>query len=168
LTTGASLIIGDGVKRRFARLAIVFVPAVVLGACVSQNGPTTTYTAYRLTCCSQTDIEAPWRPGTTFDLHLIPTSDQVTTVNPIHAVRITGILSGPFADVATLKQGGRGPNQVAGASVSFDDRVSQSSDSVMTFVLPAGLPVGLYSLNLRWDFGGQSSDDSGTVVRVGS
>jgi len=153
--------------RRFASVLIPLLPALMLAGCVGPSAQTTTYTSYGLTCCTAGDVDMLWRPGSTVDLHLIPMSSQVTTVNPTHHVRITGLLSGPFADVATLKQGREGADKVTGSPVVFDDREVPSSDSVITFLLPANLPSGLYNLDVNTDFGDGGSAGGASIVRVG-
>ena len=158
-------IIGIAVRPVLSAALIAMTAAVLLIAC----GPSATrYMAYQLTCCTQTDIERIWQPGTAVDLHWIATSSEVTTVNPSHRVVITGALSGPFADVSTLKQGKTAAtNSVTGSTVTFDNRVPPAVNTVMSFDLPADLPAGLYNLSMAWDFGAGDSASAASVVRVG-
>jgi hypothetical protein len=148
-------------------LGLAILLALGLTACISPSGETTTYTSYRLTCCTATDIDTAWRPGTTVDLHLIPTTSQVTTVNPTHRVGITAVLSGPYANAERLKQGGAAPNNVGGSPLMFDDRTPPSLDTAITFALPSSLPAGLYNLDVNTTFGDGSSADGGSIVQVG-
>ena len=154
-------------RRPVGRGLLALLPVLALTACAGSVNPPTTYTAYQLTCCTHADIESPWQPGTTVDLHLISTTSEVTTVKPSHRVRITAKVSGPFKDAATLKQGGKASAEVSGSPVVFDDRVDPSSAAVIQFSLPADLPPGLYNLDMSWDFGDGSSASSGSIVQVG-
>ena len=153
-------------RHRFALVLMAVLPAIALSAC-ARSTSATTYMAYQLTCCAAADINSPWTPGSTFDLHLLPTGPQViTTVNPSHHVRISGLLSGPYADAATLKKGGSVAAVISGSSFEFDDRAKPSGDAVITFALPADLPAGLYNLVLTWDLGDGSSSSASSIVQV--
>jgi hypothetical protein len=147
-------------------LAVLATPLLV--AACSIAGPTpTNYTAYQLTCCTQADIERDWQPGTSMNLHWIVQTAHVTTVNPTHRVVITAKLQGPHSDASNLKQSPAGGYDVSGSTITIDDRVPPSPETVMTFTLPAALPTGLYNLAIKWDLGDGSSAEGGSVVRVG-
>ncbi|HET7467870.1 MAG TPA: hypothetical protein VFL29_14525 [Candidatus Dormibacteraeota bacterium] len=154
-------------KHVIAVLLIGITVTALLTACGDVGSPATHYTAYRLTCCAQGDIERTWQPGTAVDLHWIPSTTEVTAVNPSHRVTITATLSGPYADVLTLKQGKTAAREVPGSTVTYDDRVAPAAGTVMTFLLPADLPPGLYNLETNWDFGAGDSASAGSVVQVG-
>jgi hypothetical protein len=116
---------------------------------------------YSLKCCTQADINRPWQPGTTVDLHWTVGSDnlldRVFDTNPIHKGFITAFLSGPS-----------GSSAVHGSVIAVDDRTRPSTTPVTTFVLPADLPPGNYDLVLIWDDGSGSTIDPRNIVRVGT
>ena len=140
---------------------------MVLGACYAP-GPTVTYTQYRLTCCTEADIDQVWHPGTMVELHWIVMSATTTTVNPTHKAVVTADLMGPFSVVAALKRAGDATHAVQGSIVTFDDRTPPPPDEVSTFLLPADLPPGYYRLNIKVAFGDGSSAGGASIVRVGA
>ena len=129
---------------------------------------------YGLTCCTQADINRPWRPwqpGTTVDLHWTVESESGANLldrvfdkfeNPTHKVFITALLSGPYSDLA-----GDHP-AVHGSVIAMDDRTRPSTTPVTTFVLPADLPPGYYDLILIWEDGNGGTGDPHNIVRVGT
>jgi hypothetical protein len=132
-------------------------------------GPTpVTYTAYGLTCCTQADVEQLWQPGTEVDLHWIVETATRTTVNPTHKFAVVAVLTGPYADVATLKQAKGATHVVQGSVVMMDDRMAPPQPRVTIFLLPADLPSGYYNLETKVDFGDGSSAGGGSIVRVGT
>jgi hypothetical protein len=155
------------VKRLIGFASGLCMAGMVLGAC-DAPGPTVTYTQYRLTCCTQADIDQVWHPGTMVELHWIVMSATTTTVNPTHKAVVSAALMGPFSDVAALKRAGGATHAVQGSIVTFDDRTPPLPDEVSTFLLPADLPPGYYQLNIKVDFGDGSSAGGGSIVRVGA
>jgi hypothetical protein len=96
------------------------------------------------------------------------------TKNPTHKVFITALLSGPYSDLAGLKQiirtdfpTGDHP-AVHGSVIAMDDRTRPSTTPVTTFVLPADLPPGYYDLTLIWEDGNGGTGDPHNIVRVGT
>ena len=154
-------------RLRLARLVVVLMPAVVLSGCVGTTSQAM-YMSYRLTCCLASDIETAWTPGTSVELHLVAAPPEVTTANGSHTVRISAVLSGPYADADALKAGGAVANAIDGYPVVYDDRTPPPDNSVITFVLPADLGAGLYNLVVTSDLGRGSSISSATIVHVGS
>lgn len=144
------------------------MPVALLAACDLAGPKAVTYTGYYLTCCTQADIDQPWRPGTTVELNWIVESVSRTTVNPTHKVVATAALTGPYSDVATLKHASGATYTVQGSAVVIDDRTPPRTTPVTTFALPAHLPPGYYNLNLKWDFGDGSLTESSSIVNVGA
>ena len=141
--------------------------ALLLVAACGVTGPNpVTYTAYQLTCCTQADVEQLWQPGTEVDLHWTVESGTKTTVNPTHKVVVVVTLTGPYADVVTLKQAKGGTHVVQGSVITMDDRVPPAEPAVSIFLLPADLPPGYYNLAFNTDFGGGNSAGGASVVRV--
>jgi hypothetical protein len=127
-----------------------------------------TYNAYYLTCCTKADIDQLWQPGTEVDLHWIVEAGTRTTVNPTHKLVIAAGLTGPFSDIAALKQAKGATHAVQGSAVTIDDRVPPPEPEVSIFLLPADLPAGYYNLETKVDFGDGSSARGGTIIRVGT
>ena len=144
-----------------------------------------TDSTYSLTCCTQADINRPWQPGTNVDLHWTVESesganlllDRVFETNPTHKVSITALLSGPYSDLAGVKQNIQGGSplgdhpataDVHGSVIAMDDRTRPSTTPVTTFVLPADLPPGYYDLILLWEDGNGGTGDPTNIVRVGT
>jgi hypothetical protein len=145
------------------------VLALLLVVACGATGPNpVTYNAYQLTCCTQTDIDQVWQPGKEVDLHWTVESSTRTTVNPTHKVVIVVTLTGPYADVATLKQAKGGSHVVQGSVITMDDRVPPLVPEVTTFLLPGDLPAGYYKLSFKTDFGDGSSAGSASIVQVGT
>ncbi|HSP09756.1 MAG TPA: hypothetical protein VLU92_09200 [Candidatus Dormibacteraeota bacterium] len=145
----------------------VLLPLVFLAVC----GPApqaVTYTAYYLVCCTQAELDQPWRPGTTVELSWIVESVRRTTVNPTHKAVATGVLTGPYSDAPAPQSASGATHTVHGTTVAMDDRMAPSATPVATFVLPANVPPGYYNLNMRWDFGDGSLAESDSTVRVGA
>jgi hypothetical protein len=142
--------------------------AIVASACGMLGPDPVTYNAYYLTCCTKADIDHLWQPGTEVDLHWIVEAGTRTTVNPTHKLVVGAALTGPYSDVATLKQAKGATHAVQGSIVRIDDRVAPSEPEVSIFLLPADLPPGYYNLETKVDFGDGSSAGGGTIVRVGS
>src|SRR5229473_3226770 len=133
--------------------------ALLLVAACGVTGPNpVTYTAYQLTCCTQAGAEV--------DLHWTVESGTKTTVNPTHKVVVVVTLTGPYADVVTLKQAKGGTHVVQGSVITMDDRVPPAEPAVSIFLLPADLPPGYYNLAFNTDFGGGNSAGGASVVRV--
>lgn len=127
-----------------------------------------TYNAYQLTCCTKADIDQLWKPGTEVDLHWIVVTGTRTTVAPTHNLVIVASLTGPYNDVATLKQAKGAAHVVQGSVVTMDDRVPPMEPAVSTFLLPADLPSGYYNLSFKTDFGDGSSAGGASIIRVGT
>jgi hypothetical protein len=156
---------------------ILLLPATVLSVWLVPS--LVTDSTYGLTCCTQADINRAWQPGTTIDLHWTVESDnlfhRVFDKNPTHKVFITAQLSGPYSDLAGLKQiiltggaGAPGSATVNGSDIAMDDRTRPSTTPVTTFVLPADLPPGYYDLLLYWEDGNGGTGDPTIIVRVGT
>ncbi len=160
-------VIGE-MERLLRWTLVLLLPATLLTACGLPGPKAVTYTGYYLTCCTQADIDQPWKPGTTVELHWIVESFSRTTVNPTHKAVATAVLTGPYSDVPTLKHASGATHSVKGSVIAMDDRTPPSTTPVTTFLLPPDLPPGYYNLNFKWDFGDGSSADSGSIVRVGT
>ena len=163
---------------------ILLLPATVLSVWLVPG--LVTDSPYSLTCCTQADINRPWQPGTTVDLHWTVESESVANLldrvfdkfeNPTHKVSITAFLSGPYSDLAGLKlaimtgapTGDHPPEAtVHGSVIAMDDRTRPSTTPVTTFVLPADLPPGYYDLTLLWVDQNGGTGDSTNIVRVGT
>ena len=148
---------------------ILLLPATVLSVWLVPG--LVTNSPYSLTCCTQADINRPWQPGTTVDLHWTVESDNLLDLvfdkNPTHKGFITALLSGPYSDPAGLSAGAAGSSAVHGSVIAMDDRMRPSTTPVTTFVLPADLPPGYYDLVLIWDDGTGDTIDPRNIVRVG-
>lgn len=169
---------------RVLRWALVLLlPATVLSVWLVPV--LVTDSPYSFTCCTQADINRPWQPGTTVDLHWTVEgqsesgADLLDRVfdkfeNPTHKVFITAFLSGPYSDLARLKQMIRtcpcpaGDHPVSGSVITMDDRTRPSTTPVTTFVLSADLPPGYYDLTLMWEDGNGGTADPHNIVRVGT
>ena len=162
---------------------ILLLPATVLSVWLVPG--LVTDSTYSLTCCTQADINRPWQPGTNVDLHWTVESesganlllDRVFETNPTHKVSITALLSGPYSDLAGVKQNIQGGSplgdhpataDVHGSVIAMDDRTRPSTTPVTTFVLPADLPPGYYDLILLWEDGNGGTGDPTNIVRVGT
>ena len=157
-------------------LGVALVSGAVLVFLVTDTG-------YDVTCCTHADIDRPWQPGTTVDLHWTVESDSSNVLdrvfdrfeNPTHKVSIRAVLSGPYSDRAAVNQaiqpGPAGDNPtvtVLGSVTPMDDRTRPSTTPVTKFVLPADLPAGYYDLTLLWEDGNGGTGDSSNIVRVGT
>ena len=162
------------------RLGLLLTVTVVFGSLLVFLG---TDTGYDVTCCTRADIDRPWQPGTTVELHWtvelnsfnVPDRVFDKFENPTHKVSITAFLSGPYSDPAAVNQamqpGSAGDIQAAtvqGSVTTLDDRTRPSTTPVTTFVLPADLPPGYYDLTLLWQDGNGGTGDSRNIVRVGT
>jgi hypothetical protein len=167
--------------RRVLRWTLVLLPATVLSVWLVPR--LVTESPYSLTCCTQADINRPWQPGTTVDLHWTVESQSGANLldrvfdkfeNPTHKVFVTAFLSGPYSDLAGLKQIIRtcpcpaGDHSVQGSVIAMDDRTRPPTTPVTTFVLPADLPPGYYDLTLIWEDANGGTGDSHNIVRVGT
>ena len=150
---------------RWAVLGLAF--AALLAGCGSFGPRPTTYMAYQLTCCSESDIDQIWRPGTTAQLHWIIQQAPTTTTNPSHKVTISTALTGPYSSVESLRASAVGLRTVSGSVTQFDDRIRPSTGVATNIVLPADLSPGFYRLDISWDLGDGSSAASYSVVQVG-
>jgi hypothetical protein len=161
-------------------LVLLLGVAVVSGALLAFL---VTDTGYDVTCCTQADIDRPWQPGTTVELHWTVETDSPNLPdrvfdrfeNPTHKVSITAVLSGPYSDRAAvnhaIQQGPTGDIPtvtVLGSVTAMDDRTRPSTAPVTTFVLPADLPAGYYDLTLLWEDGNGGIGDPRNIVRVGT
>jgi hypothetical protein len=165
------------VRRVLRWTLILLLPATVLSVWLVPG--LVTASTYSLTCCTLADINRPWQPGATVDLHWTVESDnllhRVFDKNPTHKVFITAQLSGPYSDLAGLKQiiltggaGAPGGATVHGSDIAMDDRTRPSTTPATTFVLPADLPPGYYDLILSWVDGNGGTGDPTNIVRVGT
>jgi hypothetical protein len=165
------------VRRVLRWTLILLLPATVLSVWLVPG--LVTDSPYSLTCCTQADINQPWQPGTTVDVHWTVRSDNLLDLvfdkNPPHKGFITALLSGPYSDLTGPKQnitvagaGAGGSSAVHGSVIAVDDRTRPSTTPVTTFVLPADLPPGDYDLVLIWDDGSGATIDPRNIVRVGT
>ncbi len=137
-------------------------------SCDATAAPQTdTYTVYQLTCCTKADTEQVWLPGTKVILHWGVQTVTRTVGQPSHAVTITAVLTGPFADPSALQQVSNASETVTGSIITSDPTLPPPTPPITTFVLPPTLPPGYYLLNLNWDYGGGPTG-ARTIVRVGA
>ncbi len=141
-------------------IGAVVATAILTGCSPSQ--PPATYSHYQYTCCDAADVQRVWHPGETLTMHWSPQSAQ-TTDSSTQMLTLTASLTGPYADVDSLKKGGAASISLKAAPVSASNGTHSSPVSVIA--LPAGLAPGLYNLTGTVASSGASSSGS-SIIQV--
>jgi hypothetical protein len=149
--------------RQPLRLVIGFaILTWLLGGCGGgQAGQT--YTRYSFSCCTADDVQG-WYPGKTVSLHWVAQNAGVSADNRDVPITLTATLTGPFADVTSLKGGAAPATTLSLPTLVADNRIPTTLTS--SFTLPADLAPGFYNLAFTDDYGNGNSWGGGSVVQV--
>ncbi|HXW88678.1 MAG TPA: hypothetical protein VEJ42_10495 [Streptosporangiaceae bacterium] len=147
----------------FAAVCVLTAGLVVAG-CAAAPGGTAGPPAF--TCCAASVTAQVWRPGqqirlTWTKLRVPQAAGQRTTLK--------AVLTGPYRSVAALKAAtanGSGRARVVDAAPVLQVPARPASAPVSIVSLPAGLPAGLYNLQLSASSDGVTAGWS-SVISVG-
>jgi hypothetical protein len=148
---------------RWLRAALGMLLTLVLAGCGSQS-VLPTYPSYKFTCCEGNELRQVWHPGQTVELRWSVAAGPLTSDTTEYPVVLSTALSGPFADVSSLKKAAVPFGPIAGPEVKTTNRTAVAP--VMSFTLPPDLPAGFYNLTIKQDFGGGNWWSSGSIVQV--
>lgn len=153
-------------RRACVAIAALAMAFLVAGCSNSTSSPSgVTYAVYRFTCCTSADIEQPWRPGKTVQLHWIVELAGQTSSSEPDQIALVAVLEGPYPDAATLKSGVAASRNLPAATTFTDDRSAVLP--ISNFELPADLPRGLYNLTLAVESARGNGTRSASVVSIG-
>jgi hypothetical protein len=139
---------------------------LILSACAEQPA---IYGAYSYSCCAETIGTTWFHAGQNLTLHWQQMPPYLTTNATPHPLVLSLSLTGPFANVDTLKlaisQGSKtaGVRTITATPVSANDRSVEAPASQLQ--LPVDLPPGFYNLVAQIVDAGQSSG-GGSIVKV--
>ena len=145
---------------------LIVVIGVVLSACAEQP---TIYGAHSYRCCAELAGTTWWHAGQTLRLHWQATPPHLTADATPHPIVLSLSLTGPFANVDTLKQaisqGSKpaGVRTITAARISANDRMVEAPASQLD--LPADLPPGFYNVATTAAEAGHSVDGS-AILKV--
>lgn len=149
---------------RFLLLAV----GLALSACFPYPDSVAIYGAHSYNCCAEIVGETSWHPGRYVTLHWGPTPPGQTTDPTRHPIVLSLSLTGPFANVETLKQaisqGSKpaGVRTITAAPVAANDKTVEMPASQL--YLPADLPAGFYNVGWQAAEGGNSIGGGAIVV----
>ncbi len=137
---------------------------LLVGTCLAgcSSGPPVTYPRYQYTCCDAADVQRVWHPGETLTMHWTATV-ALTTDSSTGTLTLTATLTGPYADVNSLKAGSAASTTLSAAPLSASNVTP--SILVSLIALPAGLAPGFYNLASAVTAPGGQSGGS-TIVQV--
>lgn len=145
-----------------AVLGMLLIPLVLAG-CGSQP-VLPMYPSYKFTCCEGNELRQVWHPGQTVELRWSVAAGPLTPDTTAYPVVISTALSGPFADVSSLKKAAAPSVPIAGPEIRTTNRTAVGP--VMSFTLPPDLAAGFYNLTMKQDYGGGNWWSSGSIVQV--
>lgn len=154
---------GDGVRIRF----LLFAVSLALSSCFPYADEVRIYAEHSYMCCVESLGTHWWYAGQNITLHWGPTPPARTTDPTRHPIVLTLSLTGPFANVDTLKQAtSQGTNPagvrtISAAPVTANDRLVESPASQL--YLPADLPPGFYNVAWQAAEGGNSLGGDGII-----
>ena len=132
--------------------------ALALEVCGPDENPDALYQ-----CCAATDVEGPWRVGTTQLVRWVPPIDAPE--QPVAAdMTLRASISGPFDTVAELKNS-EGVGRTSYVAPDVTTGMDQGAPPASVFTIPVDAPTGFYSLETSVTRGG-STLSSGSVVEV--
>jgi len=144
-------------------LICCLLPALVSCTKVAEP-PAATGPTY--SCCEKADVEREYRPGETLTVHWIVIEAKPSTSRPAQQVLLQANLTGPYADVATLKADDRQGSALLTLTAA-PVRPSGAPDErpVSLIAIPAGAGPGFYNLSITvTDPGG--SHGGASIIRV--
>jgi hypothetical protein len=150
-----------------AVLAATVVTSTV--ACSSQaptEAPTGTAAraTFSYTCCTAADIERVYHPGDVMSIHWIVQSGMPTSATQPTQVSLSVRLTGPYADISSLKERGvKGTSSISAAPIVTSDWVGGAPTSRL--VIPANASPGFYDLSTGTKSGGMTAGGA-SIVRV--
>jgi hypothetical protein len=171
------VLVPQRVRPIFPVALIAPLAGVLLAGCFSIGGsaaaPEVTYQTYSYTCCSAGLNATVWHPGQAIRVtwKAVP-QGRVPAANPA-GLTLTMLLTGPYADVSTLKSaisangsparpGGRAPAATAPA-IHTTDRAGGAPVSVL--MIPRDAAPGYYNLQFTVASGGGSMSGA-TIIQV--
>lgn len=153
---------------RALALGMTATAALTLSGCsqsASHDGAVTR-AAVTYSCCRAADITPVRHPGETVRVHWIVVADGPGSApSGAAGVTLSASLSGPYADVTTLKAtSSRAPGPAADADpVRTTDQAHAAP--VSTLVIPADAGSGFYNLTTTVD-DGAGTVSAGSIIRV--
>jgi hypothetical protein len=150
-------------------IALLAFGATLCGCARSASKATAPYATYQYSCCQAADIAPVRQAGVPMLVHWIATVALPAPARTVTPVTLAATLTGPFPDVAALKNvmsssHGRPPTIVAGTVQTTDQA---GGTPVSTLRLPSSTPAGFYDLTTTvTSAGGTASGHS--VIQVGA
>jgi len=150
-----------------AVLAATVVTSTV--ACSSQaptEAPTgaATRATFSYTCCTAADIDRVYHPGDVMSIHWIVQNGMPTSATQPTEVSLSVRLTGPYADISSLKERGvKGTSSISAAAIVTSDWVGGAPTSRL--VIPANASPGFYDLSTGTKSGGMTAGGA-SIVRV--
>lgn len=150
-----------------AVLAATVVTSTV--ACSSQaptEAPTgaATRATFSYTCCTAADIDRVYHPGDVMSIHWIVQKGTPTSATQPTQVNLSVRLTGPYADVSSLKERGvKGTSSISATPIVTSDWVGGAPTSRL--VIPANASPGFYDLSTGSKSGGMTAGGA-SIVRV--
>lgn len=152
---------------RIAVLAATVVTSTVACSSPAPSEPPTSgvkRATFSYTCCTSADIDRVYRAGDVMKVHWIVQEGAPTSASQPTQVDLSAKLTGPYADVTSLKQ--HAPTDspsISAAPLVTSDWAGGAPTSRL--LIPANAAPGFYDLSTSTKSGGTGSG-GGSVVRV--
>ena len=156
---------------RHMRIPMLTAAVVLATVACSSQAPTTMVkrATFSYTCCASADINRVYHPGDVMTVHWIVQNEAPTSATQSVQIDLSGKLSGPYADVSSLRQRETGPPSIAAA-------FSTSAAPIVTSDWAGGAPTsrllipttalpGFYNLSTAAKSGGSTAGGA-SIVRV--
>ena len=146
--------------------ATVFTSTVACSSQAPTEAPTgaATRATFSYTCCTAADIDRVYHPGDAMSIHWIVQNGTPTSATQPTQVNLSVRLTGPYADVTSLKERGvKGTSSITAAAIVTSDWVGGAPTSRL--VIPANASPGFYDLSTENKSGGMTAGGT-SIVRV--
>ena len=162
LSKGLSLAIG-GVRLMGMGLSVMVVS--VMAGCSSLSPTSTVKRAtFSYTCCAAVDVNRVLHPGEVLTVHWIVQPGAPTSATQPHEIKLSAGLTGPYANISSLKQhGGTKTPSISAPLVVTSDLAGGTPTSRL--LIPANAAPGFYDLSTAAGSGGFTVG-GGSIIRV--
>jgi hypothetical protein len=156
---------------RHMRIPMLTATVVLSTVACSSEAPTSVVkqATFSYTCCASADIDRVYHPGDVMTVHWIVQNEAPTSATQSTQIDLSAKLSGPYADVSSLKQREIGATSIA-AATSISAAPIVTSDwaggaPTSKLLIPATAAPGFYNLSTTVKSGGFTGGGDG-IVRV--
>ena len=156
----------DGLRHML--IPMLAATVVLTTVACSSEAPTSLVkrATFSYTCCAGADINRAYHPGDVLTVHWIVQNEAPTSAAQSTRIDLSAKLSGPYADVSSLKQREIGATSSAAPSISAAPIVTSDwggGTPTSRLLIPATAAPGFYNLSTAVKSGGFTSGGDGIV-----